>query len=158
HHRRKNPASLLPATCSACGCCSTASGAVPATPCTRSSVHPPAFRSTYPTVVPLWFDGLARDPRRAAYRARYRPCPRRRSRLNAECAGSRHGRTAAMRVAEVTRFGPPEVLVTGRRPDPVPGPRDVVIAVAAADTLWVETLIRSGAGQDVWPMRPPYVP
>ena len=63
-----------------------------------------------------------------------------------------------MRVAEVTRFGPPEVLVTGRRPDPVPGPRDVVIAVAAADTLWVETLIRSGAGQDVWPMRPPYVP
>jgi NADPH2:quinone reductase len=63
-----------------------------------------------------------------------------------------------MRVAEVTRFGPPEVLATGRRPDPVPGPRDVVIAVAAADTLWVETLIRSGAGQDVWPMRPPYVP
>src|SRR4051794_33143823 len=63
-----------------------------------------------------------------------------------------------MRVAEVTRFGPPEVLVTGRRPDPVPGPRDVVIAVAAADTLWVETLIRSGGGQDVWPMRPPYVP
>jgi D-arabinose 1-dehydrogenase-like Zn-dependent alcohol dehydrogenase len=63
-----------------------------------------------------------------------------------------------MRVAQVTRFGPPEVLVTARRPDPVPGPRDVVIAVAAADTLWVETLIRSGAGQDVWPMRPPYVP
>jgi NADPH2:quinone reductase len=63
-----------------------------------------------------------------------------------------------MRVAEVTRFGPPEVLVTSHRPDPAPGPRDVVIAVAAADTLWVETLIRSGAGQDVWPMRPPYVP
>jgi NADPH2:quinone reductase len=33
-----------------------------------------------------------------------------------------------------------------------------VVTVAAADTLWVETLIRSGAGQDVWPMRPPYVP
>jgi NADPH2:quinone reductase len=63
-----------------------------------------------------------------------------------------------MRVAEVTRFGPPEVLVTRDRPDPLPGPREVVIDVAAADTLWVETLIRSGAGQDVWPMRPPYVP
>ena len=63
-----------------------------------------------------------------------------------------------MRVAEVTRFGPPEVLVTRQRPDPIPGPREVVIAVAAADVLWVETLIRSGAGQDVWPMRPPYVP
>jgi NADPH2:quinone reductase len=63
-----------------------------------------------------------------------------------------------MRVAEVTRFGPPEVLMTSHRPDPVPGPGEVVITVAAADTLWVETLIRSGAGQDVWPMRPPYVP
>ena len=63
-----------------------------------------------------------------------------------------------MRVAEVTRFGPPEVLMTRERPDPVAGPREVVIAVAAADVLWVETLIRSGAGQDVWPMRPPYVP
>jgi NADPH:quinone reductase len=63
-----------------------------------------------------------------------------------------------MRVAEVTRFGPPEVLVTAERPDPVPGTREVVIAVAAADTLWVETLIRSGAARDTWPMRPPYVP
>jgi NADPH:quinone reductase len=63
-----------------------------------------------------------------------------------------------VRVAEVTRFGPPEVLVTAHRPDPVPAPGQVVIAVAAADTLWVETLIRSGAARDTWPMRPPYVP
>jgi NADPH2:quinone reductase len=44
------------------------------------------------------------------------------------------------------------------RDDPPPGPGEVAIAVEAADTLWVETRIRAGAGQDYWPMRPPYVP
>jgi NADPH:quinone reductase len=63
-----------------------------------------------------------------------------------------------MRTATVTKFGGPEVfeLVTG--PDPVPGPGEVVIAVAVADVLWLETMIRSGAGQGYWPSRPPYVP
>jgi NADPH2:quinone reductase len=44
------------------------------------------------------------------------------------------------------------------RPDPVPGPGQVLVDVQAAHTLWVETAIRSGAGQDYWSMRPPYVP
>jgi NADPH2:quinone reductase len=58
----------------------------------------------------------------------------------------------------VTRFGGPEVLQLIEQPDPVPGPGEVVINVEVADTLWLETLVRSGAGQDYWPMRPPYVP
>ncbi|WP_460848516.1 zinc-binding dehydrogenase [Phytohabitans suffuscus] len=44
------------------------------------------------------------------------------------------------------------------QPDPVPGEGQVVIDVEVADTLWLETAVRSGAGQDYWPMRPPYVP
>jgi NADPH2:quinone reductase len=63
-----------------------------------------------------------------------------------------------MRTAMVTRFGGPEVLVLVERPDPVPGPGQVVVTVELAHILWVETVIRSGAGQDYWPMRPPYVP
>ncbi|MDT7751265.1 MAG: NADPH:quinone reductase, partial [Pseudonocardiales bacterium] len=42
----------------------------------------------------------------------------------------------------VTRFGAPEVLVTREVPDPVAGPGEAVIAVVAADVLWVETMIR----------------
>ncbi|HEY1917282.1 MAG TPA: zinc-binding dehydrogenase [Streptosporangiaceae bacterium] len=63
-----------------------------------------------------------------------------------------------MQTATVTKFGGPEVFELVHRPDPVPGPGQVVIAVAVADTLWLETMVRSGAGQDYWPMRPPYVP
>lgn len=63
-----------------------------------------------------------------------------------------------MRAATVTEFGGPEVLSVLVSPDPEPGVGDVLIAVEAADTLWVETAIRSGDGVDFWPMRPPYVP
>ncbi len=63
-----------------------------------------------------------------------------------------------MRAAVVTRFGGPEVFEVVERPDPVPGPGQVLVDVQAAHTLWVETAIRSGAGQDYWSMRPPYVP
>jgi len=63
-----------------------------------------------------------------------------------------------VRAATVTRFGGPEVFEIVRRPDPVPGPGQVSIGVEAADVLWLETLIRSGAGRDYWPHRPPYVP
>jgi NADPH2:quinone reductase len=63
-----------------------------------------------------------------------------------------------VRAATVTRFGGPEVFEIVRRPDPDPGPRQVTIAVEAADVLWLETMVRSGAGQDYWPHRPPYVP
>lgn len=63
-----------------------------------------------------------------------------------------------MRAAVVTRFGAPDVFAVTEQADPPPGPGEVAIAVEVADTLWVETQIRSGAGQDYWPMRPPYVP
>ncbi len=63
-----------------------------------------------------------------------------------------------MRVIEVARFGGPEVLVVGEAPDPVPGPGEVVVDVAAADTLWVETRIRCGEGGEYFPVRPPYRP
>src|ERR1700722_18999112 len=65
---------------------------------------------------------------------------------------------AHMRTATVTKFGGPDVFELVRQPDPAPSPGQVIIAVAVADTLWLETMVRSGAGQDYWPMRPPYVP
>lgn len=63
-----------------------------------------------------------------------------------------------MQVAMVTQFGAPEVLVTREAPGPVAGPGQVVIAVAAADVLWVETMIRRGDGGEYFDVTPPYVP
>jgi NADPH:quinone reductase len=58
----------------------------------------------------------------------------------------------------VERFGGPEVLVAQEAPDPVAGPGEVVVAVRAADVLWLETMVRRGDGRPYWPMTPPYVP
>jgi NADPH2:quinone reductase len=63
-----------------------------------------------------------------------------------------------MRVVEVYEFGAPEVLTLVEAPDPTPGPGEVVIDVAAADTLWLETLVRSGRGGPTFPVTPPYRP
>lgn len=63
-----------------------------------------------------------------------------------------------MRAATVSRFGGPEVFEVVATPDPVPGAGEVLISVEVIDTLWLETMVRSGAGQDFWPIRPPYVP
>jgi len=63
-----------------------------------------------------------------------------------------------VRSATVVEFGGPDVFQVVESPDPVPGLGEVVIAVEVADTLFLETVVRSGAGQDYWPMRPPYVP
>lgn len=63
-----------------------------------------------------------------------------------------------MRAATVTKFGGPEVFEVVETPDPEPGPGQVVIDVEVADVLMLDTVVRSGAGQDYWPMRPPYVP
>jgi NADPH2:quinone reductase len=60
--------------------------------------------------------------------------------------------------AMVQDFGPPEVLRTVEVPDPVPGPGEALVDVAAADVLWVETAVRGGEGTDWFPHRPPYVP
>jgi len=63
-----------------------------------------------------------------------------------------------MQVALATEFGPPEVLVTREVADPIAGPGEVVVDVAAADVLWVETRIRDGGAREYFDVRPPYVP
>ncbi|MEV5570406.1 zinc-binding dehydrogenase [Spirillospora sp. NPDC052269] len=63
-----------------------------------------------------------------------------------------------MRVAQVTRFGGPEELVTAEAPDPAAGPGEVVVDVEVAGMTYVETQIRQGVGK--WHAKPslPYVP
>ncbi|WP_326722231.1 zinc-binding dehydrogenase [Streptomyces sp. NBC_00243] len=63
-----------------------------------------------------------------------------------------------MRAAQVKAFGGPEVLLPVEIPDPVPGPGEVLIDVAYADTIFVETQIRGGWGREFFPVTPPYVP
>jgi putative PIG3 family NAD(P)H quinone oxidoreductase len=46
---------------------------------------------------------------------------------------------------EITRFGPPDVLTPSERPDPVPGPGEVLIRVAAAGVNRPDLMQRSGA-------------
>lgn len=58
----------------------------------------------------------------------------------------------------VKQFGPPEVLQPAEVPDPVAGAGEVVIAVAVADVLWVETMIRNTGGDPTFGVTPPYVP
>ncbi|WP_328723128.1 zinc-binding dehydrogenase [Streptomyces sp. NBC_00247] len=63
-----------------------------------------------------------------------------------------------MRVAQVVGFGGPEVLVAAEAVDPVAGPGQVLVAVAAVDTIFVETQVRAGWGRKFFPVTPPYVP
>ena len=63
-----------------------------------------------------------------------------------------------MRAIQVRDFGPPDVLQIADLPDPAPGPDQILIAAAACDVLFVDTMIRSGAGAGYFPIRPPYVP
>jgi NADPH2:quinone reductase len=63
-----------------------------------------------------------------------------------------------MRAIEVTAFGGPEVLVPATVPDPVAGPGEVVVQVAFADIIFLDTTLRAGQGQEYFPIRPPYVP
>jgi NADPH2:quinone reductase len=58
----------------------------------------------------------------------------------------------------VAGFGPPEVLTAVSSQDPVAGPGEVVITVAAADVLFLDALIRSGRAAEWFPVQPPYVP
>ncbi|MFP3991605.1 zinc-binding dehydrogenase [Streptomyces sp. E11-3] len=62
-----------------------------------------------------------------------------------------------MRVAQVSKFGGPEVLVTAEAAEPVAGDGEVVIEVAYVDTIFVETQVRSGWGGEFFPVEPPYV-
>jgi NADPH2:quinone reductase len=63
-----------------------------------------------------------------------------------------------MHAIEVREFGPPDVLQVDDLPDPTPGAGQVLVDTAACDVLFVDTLIRSGAGAGYFPIRPPYVP
>lgn len=63
-----------------------------------------------------------------------------------------------MRAIKADAFGGPEVLALHQVPDPHPGPDEVVIGVAVAPVLFVDTQIRAGLGRDWFPARPPYVP
>jgi NADPH2:quinone reductase len=50
------------------------------------------------------------------------------------------------------------VLQVAELPEPVPGPEQILVAAAACDVLFVDTMIRSGAGAGYFPIKPPYVP
>jgi NADPH2:quinone reductase len=63
-----------------------------------------------------------------------------------------------MRAIQVASFGAPEVLTPVVLPDPVPGPGRVVVGMAAADVIFLDTLLRGGWGQDIFPRTLPYVP
>ncbi|MEW2395776.1 zinc-binding dehydrogenase [Streptomyces sp. NPDC046862] len=63
-----------------------------------------------------------------------------------------------MRAIQVASFGAPEVLTPVDLPDPVPGPGQVVVRMAAADVIFLDTLLRDGWGQDFFPRTLPYVP
>jgi NADPH:quinone reductase-like Zn-dependent oxidoreductase len=56
-----------------------------------------------------------------------------------------------MRAVVVTRHGPPEVLAVQQRPDPVPGPGQVRIAVEAAGLNFADVLGRAGLYPDAPP-------
>ncbi|MEV7283875.1 zinc-binding dehydrogenase [Streptomyces sp. NPDC093252] len=63
-----------------------------------------------------------------------------------------------MRAVQVREFGGPEVLVVREVADPVAGPGQLVVGVAAADVIFLDTLLRSGWGGDYFPLELPYVP
>ncbi|GAB0102964.1 zinc-binding dehydrogenase [Nocardia sp. JMUB6875] len=63
-----------------------------------------------------------------------------------------------MRVVEAKEFGGPEVLAVTEAPDPVAGPGEVVVAVAAADVMFLDTTLRSGWAANFFPVEPPFVP
>ncbi|WP_372663998.1 zinc-binding dehydrogenase [Amycolatopsis kentuckyensis] len=62
-----------------------------------------------------------------------------------------------MRAVWLREFGGPEVLVPGDAPDPVPGPGQVLVEVAFANTTFVETQFRAGA-PGPFRAEPPLIP
>lgn len=64
-----------------------------------------------------------------------------------------------MRAVEAVASGGPEVLEVRRQlPAPAALAGEVVIDVAVAPVLFLDTQIRAGLGRDWFPARPPYVP
>ena len=52
-----------------------------------------------------------------------------------------------MRVVRATRFGVPEALEPGEGPDPQPGPSEIIVDVAVAEMLFLDTQLRAGWGR-----------
>ncbi|MFE0151027.1 zinc-binding dehydrogenase [Nonomuraea sp. NPDC059007] len=63
-----------------------------------------------------------------------------------------------MRAIHVREFGGPEVLTPVEVPDPVPGAGELVVDLAVADVIYLDTLLRAGWGADYFPRDLPYVP
>ncbi|MET8426186.1 zinc-binding dehydrogenase [Nocardia sp. NPDC004860] len=63
-----------------------------------------------------------------------------------------------MRVVQAEEFGGPEVLTVRQVADPVAGPGEVVVRVAAADVMFLDTTLRSGSARDYFPVETPFVP
>lgn len=63
-----------------------------------------------------------------------------------------------MKAVRVHEFGGPEVLVHEEVPDPAPGPGEVVVDLAVADVIFLDTLLRGGWGEDAFPLDLPYIP
>jgi NADPH:quinone reductase len=63
-----------------------------------------------------------------------------------------------VRAVRVHEFGGPEVLVAEEVPEPVAGPGQVVVGLDVADVMFLDTLLRSGWGLEIFPRTPPYVP
>lgn len=61
-----------------------------------------------------------------------------------------------MRAVRIDRFGGPEVLVPVEVPDPVPGPGEVLVRIAAAGVNRVDALVRAGVYHRAG--RPPLIP
>jgi len=68
------------------------------------------------------------------------------------------GDVVVMRAVRVHEFGGPEVLRVDEIPEPVAGPGQVVVGLAVADVIFLDTLLRSGWGVEFFPRHPPYVP
>jgi NADPH2:quinone reductase len=67
-------------------------------------------------------------------------------------------RAVRARAVRALTFGGPEVLEPRELSVPGPGPGQVLIEVAAADVLFLDTMIRSGRFREAFSQRPPYVP
>ncbi len=63
-----------------------------------------------------------------------------------------------MRAVQVKEFGGPEVLEVLEFPAPQPDSAEVVVDVEVADVMFLDTRLRSGWGQDFFPLSLPYVP
>jgi NADPH2:quinone reductase len=63
-----------------------------------------------------------------------------------------------VQAVQVKEFGGPSVLEVRELPVPEPEAGQVLIRVAAADVMFLDTRLRSGWGTDFFPVQPPYVP